>query len=56
MPERVAGYGNPVKGMFSSIVRPFVALFSVSPETKLHLVPIQANIPDKANRAVLPCS
>jgi len=46
MPERVAGYGNPVKGMFSSIVRPFVAPFPFLPETKQHPAPLSANIPD----------
>jgi hypothetical protein len=41
--------------MFSSIVRPFVAPFPVSPETKQIPVPIPTNIPDKAVEAVLPC-
>jgi hypothetical protein len=48
-------FGFSVKGMFSSIVRPFVAPFPVPLETKQHPVPFLANIPDQAYEAVLPC-
>ena len=47
-------YEYPVKGMFCKNVRNFSGARMFLPETKQHLVPIQANIPDKANRAVLP--
>ena len=53
------GSGYPVKGMFFSIVwflgtSLLGALLPVPPETKQLPISIQANIPDKANRAVLP--
>jgi hypothetical protein len=46
---------SPVKEIFGCIIFPFSLPFPVSPETKQHPVSIQTNIPDKANRAVLPC-
>jgi hypothetical protein len=49
------GDGYPVKGMFCRIVRNLSGALMFLSETKQHPAPISANIPDKANEAVLPC-